>query len=94
MGFLDRFRQAPPSSFGKEKPSDIVVPGYVDGDHFTKYVDEVKSLRKEGKIDEAEALLLRLDKMPQRRKVQYRNGVLHLGIMNSLQSSIESRKSM
>lgn len=35
-------------------------PGMVDGRHFTEHVDEVKRLRREGKDDEAEVLLLRL----------------------------------
>lgn len=35
-------------------------PGLVDGKHYTTYVDTVKQLKREGKLDEAEALLLRL----------------------------------
>lgn len=34
--------------------------GFVDGKHYTTYVDTVKQLKREGKPDEAEALLLRL----------------------------------
>lgn len=43
---------------GKENP--ILGPGYVDGRHFVTYVNDVKELKKLGKIDEAERLLLRL----------------------------------
>lgn len=35
-------------------------PGMVEGRHYTEYVDEVRRLRREGKEDEAERLLLRL----------------------------------
>jgi len=34
--------------------------GLVDGKHYTTYVDTVKQLKREGAIDEAELLLLRL----------------------------------
>lgn len=34
-------------------------PGFVDGRHFTDYVDEVRRLRREGQEEEAERLLLR-----------------------------------
>jgi len=36
------------------------TPGYVDGKHFTKHVDTVKALKREGRLEEAEELLLRL----------------------------------
>ena len=36
------------------------TPGYVDGKHFTEYVDRVKELRQHGENDRAEALLLKL----------------------------------
>ena len=52
-----------------------MVPGYVVGKHFTKYVDEVKSLRKEGKIDEAEALLLRLVNATEAESAVQKRGV-------------------
>jgi hypothetical protein len=45
-------------ALGKEKP--ISGPGYVDGRHYVTYVNDVKELKKLGKIDEAERLLLRL----------------------------------
>jgi hypothetical protein len=35
-------------------------PGLVEGRHFTGYVDEVRRLRREGRDEEAEGLLLRL----------------------------------
>ncbi|SEH16317.1 HIRAN domain-containing protein [Thermoleophilum album] len=35
-------------------------PGFLDGRHFTGYVDEVRRLRREGRDGEAESLLLRL----------------------------------
>lgn len=34
--------------------------GYVNGRHFTEYVETVKKLKRTGKLDEAEALLLKL----------------------------------
>src|SRR5512137_2485767 len=36
------------------------APGFLDGRHFTEYVDDVKRLRHDGKNDEAIALLVRL----------------------------------
>ena len=35
-------------------------PGLVDGLHYTKYVDRVKQLKKQGELQDAELLLLRL----------------------------------
>lgn len=43
---------------GKEKP--ISGPGYVDGRFYVTFVNDVKELKKLGRIDEAERLLLRL----------------------------------
>jgi len=34
--------------------------GLVDGKHYTEYVELVKQLKRQGKLDRAEALLLRL----------------------------------
>ena len=34
--------------------------GFVDGKHYITYVDTVKRFKREGKLDEAESLLLRL----------------------------------
>ena len=34
--------------------------GFVDGKHFTEHVDTVKRLKRDGRLDEAEELLLRL----------------------------------
>lgn len=34
--------------------------GYVDGKHFTEYVETVRELKRAGRLDEAEALLLKL----------------------------------
>ena len=34
--------------------------GYVDGKHFTEHVDTVEALKREGRLDEAERLLLQL----------------------------------
>jgi len=42
----------------RENP--ITEPGYYNGRHFTTYVNEVKSLKRQGKIEEAEKLLLEL----------------------------------
>lgn len=35
-------------------------PGYLRGRHFTTYVEDVKTLKREGKLDEARALLAEL----------------------------------
>lgn len=40
------------------KPKD--KPGEYKGRHYTEYVDEVKALKRQGKVEEAEALLLHL----------------------------------
>ena len=36
------------------------TPGLVDGKHYTAYVAEVRRLKRSGKLDDAERLLLRL----------------------------------
>jgi len=38
----------------------MIKPGYVDGKHYTEFVDEVRRLKRIGDLDQAEALLLRL----------------------------------
>lgn len=35
-------------------------PGFVDGRHYTTYVDEVRLLKRSGQFEQAERLLLRL----------------------------------
>jgi hypothetical protein len=35
-------------------------PGYVDGKHYVDHVEKVKTLKRDGKLEEAESLLLRL----------------------------------
>lgn len=35
-------------------------PGFVDGEHYVDHVDTVKALKREGRLEEADALLLRL----------------------------------
>ena len=35
-------------------------PGFHKGQHFTEYVDQVKQLKREGRVEEAEQLLLAL----------------------------------
>lgn len=35
-------------------------PGFYKGKHFTKYVDDVKRLKREGRTDDVESLLLML----------------------------------
>lgn len=35
-------------------------PGYVDGRHYTTYVDDVRLMKRAGQFDQAERLLLRL----------------------------------
>ncbi|MEJ5240072.1 MAG: hypothetical protein WHS87_02630 [Anaerolineales bacterium] len=46
------------AELGRENP--IAGPGYYNGRHFTTYVNEVESLKRQGKIEEAEKLLLEL----------------------------------
>lgn len=43
-----------------ETPRHEARPGTVDGRHYTSYVDVVRALKREGRLDEAEASLLRL----------------------------------
>lgn len=38
----------------------VAGPGYYNGRHFTTYVTDVKALKKDGRLDEAEKLLLEL----------------------------------
>ena len=40
--------------------SSTDTAGYVDGKHFTEYVEQVKGLKRAGDVDSAELLLLRL----------------------------------
>lgn len=45
----------------QESKEEIEVKaGLVNGKHYTEYVESVKELKREGKLDIAEALLLRL----------------------------------
>ena len=44
----------------EEAANDIDRPGFVDGEHFTAYVDQVKQLRQEERHEEAIALLGKL----------------------------------
>lgn len=36
------------------------TPGFIKGQHFTTYIDTFKQLRREGKLDEAEKMLLKI----------------------------------
>lgn len=38
----------------------VQPPGYVDGRHYTTYVNDVENLKREGRIEEAEILLYKL----------------------------------
>ena len=40
------------------KPTE--KPGYIDGRHYTEYVEPVKALMRSGELERAESLLLRL----------------------------------
>ena len=40
--------------------NNIVKPGYVDGRHFSTYVEDVKQLKRENRLQEAESILVRL----------------------------------
>jgi len=53
----------------------IVKPGYHGGRHFTTYVTDVKNLKKAGKLEEAERLLLELV-----RATEEENRVENLGV--------------
>jgi len=53
----------------------IVKLGYHDGRHFTTYVTDVKSLKKAGKLEDAERLLLKLV-----RATEEENRVENLGV--------------
>ena len=43
---------------GREQPS--IGPGYYNGRHFTTYVNEVESLKRQDKLEDAERLLIEL----------------------------------
>ena len=63
LGRLLRRRSSPSRRSGKpeaEMPRHEARPGTVDGRHYTFYVDVVRDLKRHGRLDEAEALLLRL----------------------------------
>ncbi|MDT8342157.1 MAG: hypothetical protein RQ751_11655 [Longimicrobiales bacterium] len=51
---------ASPSWTTEETRGTHMKPGHVDGQHFTGHVDTVKQLKREGRLDEARDLLLRL----------------------------------
>lgn len=55
---LDGWWEEPEARTGRRRGG--VGPGLVDGRHFTEYVDEVRELRRQGREEEAERLLLRL----------------------------------
>ncbi len=61
MGLLSKIASAlslakPPAR--RAKPA--TEPGFYNGRHYTEYVEEVKSLKREGRLEEAERLLLAL----------------------------------
>ena len=49
--------------------------GYVDGRHFTEYVDTVKDLKRRGLLDQAAALLMRLIEATEAEDRSQRMGV-------------------
>ncbi len=51
---------APESDLPWNKPKPTSGPGYYKGKHFTAYVEDFKALKREGKLDETEELLLHL----------------------------------
>lgn len=63
LGRLLRGRRRPSRPSGgaeAETPRYEDRPGTVDGRHYTAYVGQVRDLKREGRLGEAEALLLRL----------------------------------
>jgi len=61
------------NSLGEEQP--IHNPGYHKGRHFTTYVSDVKKLKKDGKLTEAEKLLLELISATESESASDGNGV-------------------
>jgi hypothetical protein len=57
------------------KESPITGPGSYKGLHFTCYVEDVKELKREGRLQEAEALLLELVKATEAESKKERLGV-------------------
>ncbi len=55
-----RRRASPGVSIDPSSPSTGTGPGYLRGNHYTEYTDQVKELRRSGLTDEAEELLLEL----------------------------------
>jgi len=53
----------------------ITKPGYFNGRHYSTYVDDVKNLKRDGKFEEAEKLLLELIKATEQE-----NNVEKLGV--------------
>lgn len=45
---------------GPLKSIEVTKPGFYDGRHFTEYVDAVKQLMRENKLEDAEKLLVEL----------------------------------
>lgn len=58
-----------------ENPQSPSKPGYINGRHYTTLVNKAKNLKKSGKIDEAEILLLKLVDA-----VEAENRVQNLGV--------------
>jgi len=55
-------KKAPSKGHSEEDNRKAQEAGCVNGRHYTTYVEEVKQLKREGKLAEAEKLLLRLIK--------------------------------
>jgi hypothetical protein len=73
--------------------------GYVNGKHFTEYVETVKQLKRAGKLDEAEALLLKLVDATEAESTKGVGGVApwyyeQLAIIYRKQNKVESEISI
>ena len=51
------------------------MPGYLEGKHFTTYVPQIEALKREGKLAEAEHLLLKLVEATEADSVASNRGV-------------------
>lgn len=74
-------------------------PGYYNGRHYTTYVEEVKNLKSNGELEEAERLLLELVKATEEENKKEKMGVApwyyeHLAIIYRKQKNYDKEISI
>jgi len=68
----------------------MTLPGYYNGRHFTTYVSDVNNLKKSGKVEEAERLLLELvkatEETPMRLRAHHR--IMKIEVLDTVRGEL------